>query len=593
MTDHTQGLVDVTNGSVVVIGHDTDWTLGTPPNARKGDDFVRIGDARTYKILLVELIDPNTDRITLAEPYQGGTGTNVAYAITQNLQAAPGDTTGNRTGTGPPGRGGTITVSNTVTLPPGQDAEFVEQPGSTENDRIYELRTPRGDEGVAGSQIYTGLGAPDPSLGVDGDFYIDETPNALQLYGPKAAGDWGPPSDMQGAKGDPGESALPMFPNELTANTAVAVGYMYPINSTGGSFTITMSGATRGDKIGFFDATSTISNNPVDIVDALGNNFRQRPGPLTIIEDKVAFVLRLYDAPEGWIVDSITTVGEPGPGLAPGGTEGQYPRRVGPTSFTTEWANLSDNVLPGFRMKSRAGSTPGSMYLDYAGSAIYRGSWTFEEGTAPPPATQSIKVNALTLKNVTEIYVDNTTLEGTDIVPALGNLTPGDLLIFEDETAAVTHVYRLTDIPVDQGAYTRIPVVSQAGPSINPVAGDIIELTWVPQAIEDFTDLGLIVFSTTIYSAYFEAAVGRNYGFSSASGSFSILMPPNPTPGQQVGFADVGGVAGSFPVTLLRNGELFNGVADDFVHDISLLNVVFWYTGPAKGWLVAQNNGAV
>lgn len=47
-----------------------------------------------------------------------------------------------------------------------------------------------GPAGKAGSQIYSGTGAPSPSLGVDGDYYVDSTTSAVKLYGPKAAGAW-------------------------------------------------------------------------------------------------------------------------------------------------------------------------------------------------------------------------------------------------------------------------------------------------------------------------------------------------------------------------------------------------------------------
>jgi hypothetical protein len=47
-----------------------------------------------------------------------------------------------------------------------------------------------GPPGVDGKTVLNGVGAPDNSLGSDGDFYIDTTPGELKLYGPKAAGDW-------------------------------------------------------------------------------------------------------------------------------------------------------------------------------------------------------------------------------------------------------------------------------------------------------------------------------------------------------------------------------------------------------------------
>ncbi|MFF1625571.1 hypothetical protein [Streptomyces sp. NPDC058272] len=47
-----------------------------------------------------------------------------------------------------------------------------------------------GPAGPAGSQIFSGTGAPSSSLGTDGDYYVDTTTGAVKLYGPKASGAW-------------------------------------------------------------------------------------------------------------------------------------------------------------------------------------------------------------------------------------------------------------------------------------------------------------------------------------------------------------------------------------------------------------------
>lgn len=49
-----------------------------------------------------------------------------------------------------------------------------------------------GTSGPRGNTIYNGHGAPSSTLGIDGDWYIDNsTPTALVMYGPKTAGAWG------------------------------------------------------------------------------------------------------------------------------------------------------------------------------------------------------------------------------------------------------------------------------------------------------------------------------------------------------------------------------------------------------------------
>jgi hypothetical protein len=55
-----------------------------------------------------------------------------------------------------------------------------------------------GTNGADGSTVLSGGAPPDDQLdGVDGDFYIDTSTN--QIYGPKTAGAWGAPTDLQGS----------------------------------------------------------------------------------------------------------------------------------------------------------------------------------------------------------------------------------------------------------------------------------------------------------------------------------------------------------------------------------------------------------
>jgi hypothetical protein len=66
---------------------------------------------------------------------------------------------------------------------------------------------PQGPQGAAGSQIYSGNGAPAASLGTNGDYYLDKS-NYL-LYGPKTvANGWGTPTLLRGAQGAQGPAGL-------------------------------------------------------------------------------------------------------------------------------------------------------------------------------------------------------------------------------------------------------------------------------------------------------------------------------------------------------------------------------------------------
>jgi hypothetical protein len=59
--------------------------------------------------------------------------------------------------------------------------------------------------GEPGSSILNGSGTPSPSLGRDGDFYIDT--DVYDIYGPKAAGVWGSGTALSGGGG--GGGSLP------------------------------------------------------------------------------------------------------------------------------------------------------------------------------------------------------------------------------------------------------------------------------------------------------------------------------------------------------------------------------------------------
>jgi hypothetical protein len=61
------------------------------------------------------------------------------------------------------------------------------------------LQGPKGDPGADGKSVLNGDGAPDPTVGTDGDFYIDT--NSAAIYGPKTAGSWGSPRSLVGPAG--------------------------------------------------------------------------------------------------------------------------------------------------------------------------------------------------------------------------------------------------------------------------------------------------------------------------------------------------------------------------------------------------------
>lgn len=65
---------------------------------------------------------------------------------------------------------------------------------------IMVLKGEDGQDGEDGSQIYSGNGAPDSTLGAEGDYYLDKS--SYDLYGPKTSSGWGTPINLKGADGN-------------------------------------------------------------------------------------------------------------------------------------------------------------------------------------------------------------------------------------------------------------------------------------------------------------------------------------------------------------------------------------------------------
>src|SRR5690606_39606414 len=72
--------------------------------------------------------------------------------------------------------------------------------------RVPAANMPEFADGEDGNSVLSGQGAPDPTVGRDGDFYIDTT--TWEIYGPKQT-TWGSGTSLvgpQGEQGPPGEA---------------------------------------------------------------------------------------------------------------------------------------------------------------------------------------------------------------------------------------------------------------------------------------------------------------------------------------------------------------------------------------------------
>jgi len=178
-------------------------------------------------------------------------------------------------------------------------------------------------EGSGGNVLLNGSGTPSNETGSNGDFYIN-TVN-YDIYGPKASGAWGSPVSLigpQGATGAQGETG----PTGATGATGPQgeQGIQGPTGETGAT------GATGPQGI-------QGEAGPQGIQGATGLTGDTGPtGPQgTQGEQGIQGIQGEAGAtgPQG-------DTGPAGPGIATGGTTGQYLTKVDGTNYNTQWSTL-------------------------------------------------------------------------------------------------------------------------------------------------------------------------------------------------------------------------------------------------------------
>ncbi len=69
------------------------------------------------------------------------------------------------------------------------------------------------------------------------------------------------------------------------------------------------------------------------------------------------------------------------------------------------------------------------------------------------------------------------------------------------------------------------------------------------------------------------------YGMNSTSGAFTATLPLGPTTGDQITLVDLANQCAINPVTLARNGQTIEGIADDLDITISNCQFTIWFNG--------------
>jgi filamentous hemagglutinin len=114
----------------------------------------------------------------------------------------------------------------------------------------------------------------------------------------------------------------------------------------------------------------------------------------------------------------------------------------------------------------------------------------------------------------------------------------------------------------------------------NHLSGDT---TWKWSEAGEGAASGLTAWSvkTTAYTA----VSGDRLMADTSGAAFTITLPATPAIGDEVDFADAGGVFATNNLTIARNGSLILGSATDYIVNVNDAIIGFTYSGATRGWV--------
>ena len=89
----------------------------------------------------------------------------------------------------------------------------------------------------------------------------------------------------------------------------------------------------------------------------------------------------------------------------------------------------------------------------------------------------------------------------------------------------------------------------------------------------------------TVSSAYTAVANDR---IVCTTGGFTITLPASPLVNDTIQIIDATGVFGSSNVTVARNGQEIQNLAEDLILNINNTAITLVYTGTTYGWLIVR-----
>jgi hypothetical protein len=107
---------------------------------------------------------------------------------------------------------------------------------------------------------------------------------------------------------------------------------------------------------------------------------------------------------------------------------------------------------------------------------------------------------------------------------------------------------------------------------------DYVDVTALNSALASYKqEVNLAISANTTLFA------GRRY-FVDTTAARTLTLPASPTLGQEIVIFDASGSAGTNNITIARNGNNINSVADNAIIDVDKAAAVLIYTGSTIGW---------